>query len=581
MTDQAPAVNANESMPKSSSVFHFLRTRQFSQFDRVPLVWSILALSLGASVLSALRQPIPAALIGIAISLALFCLVRAGFQSSSVKRDGTAKPVQDQRLKQIETVAGIGQYEIVVDLASGHQSQIWSEGMRMLLGRCGSDPASSVEDYVNRTVHAEDRHQVRATLERLLRDGGSSSCEYRVVRPDGATLYLYDWMQCDSDTAGRQLLYGFRYDLTKHRDADRERLSAATRFQALIDQLPGVPYLASLKKNCGTMYVSPRLESLLGFGTDEWAGNRDLRISRLHPQDRQRVLHAIAEAQASKSAFSIEYRIYHRNGNLLWLRDEARVITDAQNEAMFLQGVALDITERKQTQQALEQSRQRLHRMIAELETLREQEHKRLAQEMHDDFGQLLIAMKMDLVTLREHLPPGDYRLAQLAIGIDSLIGSMMTSMRRIIADLPPTDLDDNGLRNALELLTARFSKQHPVITCRLDIVEPMPPLHDAHSLPIYRLVQEALNNVAKHAHATRVDIRINCQHACLTIDIIDNGRGFAANNRCPPGSFGLIAMRERVAAMDGEIRIDSTPEMGTTLQITLPVKGGTSVESG
>jgi two-component system sensor histidine kinase UhpB len=381
-------------------------------------------------------------------------------------------------------------------------------------------------------------------------------------------------------TPNGRIIYGFRHDMTQQRNAEnnaeKERLAAAISFQAMIDQLPGVAYLACLNHTPATMYVSPKIEALLGFSADEWATNRDLRIRQLHPQDRERVLHTISAAKAANGAFNMEYRIFRRDGSLMWVHDEARIISNANNEALFLQGVALDITERKQAQQALQLSYQRLHQMIVELDMFKEQEHKRLAQEMHDDFGQLLTALKMDIATLRESLPRDDYRLAQQVVAIEGLVDTMVSSVRRIIADLPPQELEENGLIKALHSLAGNFAKRHQIV-CTLTAPESELALDATIAAPLYRLVQESLNNVAKHAAATRVDILVSCVDGCLALSIADNGKGIAAADLGKPGSFGLIGMRERTALLGGELRVESTPGRGARLQFMIPLASNLS----
>ncbi len=208
--------------------------------------------------------------------------------------------------------------------------------------------------------------------------------------------------------------------------------------------------------------------------------------------------------------------------------------------------------------------------MIATLDSLREEEQKRLAQEMHDDLGQLLAAMKMDLSSLQQRLPQDDAKLLQQMDNINELVDAMVMSVRRIIADLPPKALEDIGLFSALELLTSNFQKRHQ-ITTKLDMPKPEPVLKEDIATPVYRIVQEALNNVAKHAQATRVDVRINCHESRLVLRIADDGTGISLEQLRKPGSFGLIGMRERATALGGEMTIESTDGVGTIIQMILP----------
>src|SRR5438034_10244534 len=168
-----------------------------------------------------------------------------------------------------------------------------------------------------------------------------------------------------------------------------------------------------------------------------------------------------------------------------------------------------DITQRKHDEAELDRSHHELHKLTAALGTLREKEQKWLAQEIHDDLGQLLVTMKMDIATLRRSLPQGDVKLSKQLGCMQESVDAMVTSVRRIVTDLRPKNLDDLGLLPALECLLLSFSKRHQ-LAYRLDAPKSAPPIADEIASPIYRIVQEALNNVAKHAHATQVTVQID-----------------------------------------------------------------------
>ncbi len=248
---------------------------------------------------------------------------------------------------------------------------------------------------------------------------------------------------------------------------------------------------------------------------------------------------------------------------------KARQAQLVRSEEIANFGQIHDPTEPKCAQMELERSHRDLQKMIAMLDSMREEEQKRLAQEMHDDLGQLLAAMKMDLSSLQQSLPKNDTKLARQVNTLNELVDAMVTSVRRIIADLPPKMLEDIGLFGALELLLANFEKRH-AIEFTLDVPQSEPMLDNTVATPIYRIVQEALNNVAKHARATRVDVKMDCRENYLVLRISDDGIGISRDKLRKPGSFGLIGMRERTAALGGEMTIDDSPG-GTIIQIVIP----------
>lgn len=375
-------------------------------------------------------------------------------------------------------------------------------------------------------------------------------------------------------------LFGLMHALARsyvHRErklVETERLASAARFQAFVEQLGGMPYIGKLDCKGSHLYVSPKVENLLGFTPEQWCNDPELRIRQLHELDRDDVLNAVASALSTQEPLSIDYRIRHNDGSVRWFHDEARVVADANGKPLFMQGVVLDITDRKQAQEELERSHKELKKLISALDALREEEQKRLAQEMHDDLGQLLGAMKMDLSVLAQHLPRNDAKDAKLLERLDNindLVNAMVTSVRRIISDLPPKILDDAGLFEALELLGKNFEKRHQ-IKCRVHLPEFAPAFEQKTAASVYRMIQESLNNVAKHACATEVDIKMELTEKYAMLSIADNGKGFSATDLQKAGSFGLIGMRERVASLNGKIRIESADHAGATIYIWIPL---------
>jgi two-component system sensor histidine kinase UhpB len=438
---------------------------------------------------------------------------------------------------------------------------------------------SAGENTIHTFIDPNDPARIRACIEKSVTDRTGTDPRCLPVRPDGTINYLYDYVgyvstgQCERSYSG--IVSGInerRRQRTGRRQSEIALMESADRFQSLVEQLPGMPYIANLDQVGSNVYVSPKIEELLGFTAEQWCKDPQLRIRQLHPDDREYVLKAINDATADRSSFSIDYRIYRHDGTLRWFHDEARVVIGAQGKPLFLQGAVLDVTERKQAQAELEQSHQELQELIAALDSLRVEEQKRLAHEMHDDFGQLLAAMKMDISTLQQHLPQSDARIVRHLSSINELVDAMVASVRRIIADLPPKVLEDVGLYSALEVMTANFEKRHQ-ITCRVHLSDPEPILEAKVATAIYRVVQETLNNVAKHAHANYVEAQVVCSDADIKLCVKDNGRGMAPDKLQKPGSFGLIGMRQRVTALGGKMNIESAEGAGTAIKITIPIK--------
>ena len=223
--------------------------------------------------------------------------------------------------------------------------------------------------------------------------------------------------------------------------------------------------------------------------------------------------------------------------------------------------------ERKQVQEQLAQSTTQLRELSAALQTIREEERKHIARELHDDLGQLLATLRVDLALLQRQVrEPGARKLLD---GMDGLVMGSITSLRRIASNLRPRALDEGGLYFALESLRQEFVS-HYGIACRLHANEEELILDDAYSTAIYRIVQEALTNITRHAQASRVDLSLRRVDDLLDISIQDDGRGIAAQDMDKASSYGLIGMRERVWALHGDISILS--DGGTRIMVRLPL---------
>ena len=203
------------------------------------------------------------------------------------------------------------------------------------------------------------------------------------------------------------------------------------------------------------------------------------------------------------------------------------------------------------------------------LENIREEERAHIARELHDDLGQLLATLRVDMSLLMRQ-PVADGPTRDLLTGMDARLLSAITSLRRIASNLRPHALDEGGLYFALQSLRHEFEERHAV-TCALVAREEELVLSDRYSTAIFRIVQESLTNIARHAHASHVRIALRRQCATLHLTIEDDGRGIVQADMEKPSSFGLLGMRERVGAIRGDISIIGS-HRGTRIDIHLPL---------
>lgn len=249
-------------------------------------------------------------------------------------------------------------------------------------------------------------------------------------------------------------------------------------------------------------------------------------------------------------------------------------IYDKENDFKGSIAVFTDITEFRQIEKKLNKSKKELHNLYRHLHSVKEKESKRIAREIHDELGQALTALKIELFWLANKLSKSDKNQKLFLEKIKSmseLIDTTVRRIQRIASELRPGILDDLGLVPAIEWQAQDFENRTRIkCITKLDLngVELDPDCSTA----IFRIFQEALTNVARHAEATEVKVRLKDGNSKLEIKISDNGRGIAESDILSPNSLGLIGMRERLRAFDGKLKLHSAPNRGTTLAIILPI---------
>ena len=249
---------------------------------------------------------------------------------------------------------------------------------------------------------------------------------------------------------------------------------------------------------------------------------------------------------------------------------EGSVSTSSDSGELLYTIILRDVTERQQVQEKLSRSHAQLRQLSAALQTIREEERTHIARELHDDLGQLLASLRMDLTLLQQQAGASTDAL-RLMTGMEDNLLTAITSLRRIATNLRPRALDEGGLFFALRGLRDDFVERYG-IPCELYADENELRLDDAASTAVFRIVQEALTNIARHADATHVTLNLYRTDHQLVVTIGDNGRGITPDDMEKAQSLGLIGMRERVWAMHGEIVISSEEPPGTRIEIVLPI---------
>jgi signal transduction histidine kinase len=211
-----------------------------------------------------------------------------------------------------------------------------------------------------------------------------------------------------------------------------------------------------------------------------------------------------------------------------------------------------------------------LRALAARLQSIREEERRRVAREIHDELGQFLTCIKLESIALLRELPAGAEQPSSRAQSILRLVDETIEMVRRISAELRPGPLD-LGLVAGIEWAAEEFENRTGT-KCRLHLPQDDAIVNEERATALFRILQEALTNVARHANATQVDVRLAEDHGCLILEVHDNGKGIDNNEQVSGrGSLGILGMRERALLLGGELAVSGAPGQGTTVRVRIP----------
>lgn len=268
------------------------------------------------------------------------------------------------------------------------------------------------------------------------------------------------------------------------------------------------------------------------------------------------------------------------DGTPRWFETIKSPIRDESGQIVGTVGISRDISERKANEDALVRSRARLRALSHHLQTVREEERARIARELHDGLGQTLTAMKMDLASLRQQLPPDTEVLQPRLARLIGLVDHSITDLQRIASDLRPLMLDELGLVAATRWLVDTMAAQSGLAIALS--FEPEESLRSPEvDTAAFRILQEALTNIVRHSGARRASVTLRQNADELCIDVSDDGHGLPLGAGTGQLGHGLLGMHERAGMLGGSVVIDLAPEGGTRIRAHLPLHGGGEATEG
>ncbi len=317
-------------------------------------------------------------------------------------------------------------------------------------------------------------------------------------------------------------------------------------------------------------FLSMACEDLLGQPADAMYADAGRFIEQIVDDDRQTLVDKMRQSANDLAVLNWEGRLWIESWqDFKWINLRATPRDDGA-EGILWTGLMTNITQGKRQAEELRQSRAQLADLTAHVDNMLEQERERIERDLHDDLGGNLSALKMMLAQVWKQLPQTPF-LVERADYLNQLIDRSIESIHRISADLRPSILGA-GLVAALEWLAQEQQKQTGtphILHCGRQDIDMAPNL----ATSLFRIAQEACNNVRKHAHASRVDIHLREGDDELVLEVVDNGIGIADDRRNNPRSFGLLGMAERTSALGGKFKLTSRSGRGTKVRVTLPLR--------
>lgn len=468
-------------------------------------------------------------------------------------------------LAEAQRIGQMGNWEL--DLVSGVLT--WSDEIFRIFE---IDPArfgASYEAFLA-AIHPEDRKALDQAYNDSLAHRIPYDFEHRLLMPDGRIKYVRERCETYYDAAGQPLRsHGTVQDITVRRQAKELLHRRAQEFRALSENSPDS--IVRYDRDLRCLYVNPAFEKLCGIPADQLVGKQPVETSAVPREEALRLQDLLAEVLRSGHEAGIELSWRDPAGQRIFSLVRAVPEFDPQGKVVSVLSVGRDITALKETEHSLEKSRTRLREVAMQRNVEHEEERKRLAREVHEGVGQYLMAIHLNLSMLESQLGADSPALLETVRKMFGLVDKGVQLVRQVTSDLRPRVLD-LGVVSALEWLADEFSTKHDTY-CELRIPEKEFAMDERTEIAIFRVVEEALTNIASHAEAEQVKILLERRGSNYVLKVSDNGKGFDLERLYKNKIVGFDWMREQVTALGGDLVITSQPQGGTVIEALIPAQ--------
>ena len=436
----------------------------------------------------------------------------------------------------------------------------------------------TVYDFAPTATHSA----IRERRQRVLETGVASPLFETVMQRLDGTPVSIESQAVPFVYSGRAAVLYLIRDITARKQAEQQLQENQRMLTTLMANLPGMVYRCQHDADWTMQFVSDGCQALTGYRPQDLQASRTTNFTALtHPDDRDLVRQTVENAVQRRGVFEVNYRIRTAIGEEKWVWERGQGVFGAEGNLIALEGFITDITAQRQAEAEREAATKREQQIRAEftrqLIASQEAERTRIAREIHDHLGQLLTALKLDLRSLERRAsglsdPELQTALLSKVKSAKELADETITSVQKIASELRPGILDRLGLAAAIEAEAQAFATRTGV-SCPCSVPAETPPIPQDRAIATYRIFQEIMTNVARHAHATEVRIRLQLSATVLELEVADNGVGLAEEHFANPKSFGLLGMTERAEILGGQIEFGKPPDgSGTVVAVRLPL---------
>ena len=438
----------------------------------------------------------------------------------------------------------------------------------------GADARELFTMNINDFAHVEDGPADQQRFRDLVeRRRSRYQMEERFHRKDGSMAWANLNAAAIRSGTG-EFLYGVRLveDITLRKETEK-------RMQMLAHTITSMKESVIITDvNLAIISVNEAFLTTFGYDEREILGRH---VSFLRPQGSPKTELTGIFQETLVSGWTGELHASRKNGEVFPMVLSTSVVRGETGRPVALVGIARDVTEQKRLQERLAEAEKRrladLRRFAISVQRAQEDERQRISRELHDDICQRLSGMKLNMEVLEDDFKSKDKKTFRTLRGFKKQFEQTITEVRRLSSNLRPTVLDDFGLTIALNLLGREFEKAHK-IDARVELGNPtVKHLDPQVEIALYRIAQESLTNIAKHANASHVTLRLGLDASSVVLTVRDDGKGFdpkeLPHSKRPGHGLGLISMRERAELLGGTWEIHSAPSEGTTIQVTIPVE--------